>query len=128
MLEDVFHQVVRHRARRRHDQAADRAQHRRERDGGNDRERQFAKALGQQRGGHVAVGRIEVPAHHRAQADVEREDVKEPDAGDADDGALPRRRGVFDGVVADQNMRQRRRAGEEGEHEGDEVEFVEQLR
>ena len=44
-LRKFVHQIVRHRAAGGDDQAADRAQHRGERDRGDDRERQFAEGL-----------------------------------------------------------------------------------
>ena len=81
-------QVMRDRAAGGHDQAADGAQHGRERDRRDDGEQQMAEALGQQRGGHVVVGRIQRAAGHRPQAQEKRQHVEEPDAGDADDGAL----------------------------------------
>ena len=48
-------------------------------------------------------------------------------AGDADDGALPRRRLVLDGVIADEDVRQRRGAAEQGEHQRKEIELVGEL-
>ena len=46
--------------------------------------------------------------------------------GDADDGALAHRRFVLHRVVADQDVRQRRGAGEERQHQRQEIELVEQ--
>ena len=43
--------------------------------------------------------------------------------GDADDGALAGRGLVFDGVVADEDVRQRGGAAEEGDHQREEVEL-----
>ena len=121
--QEVRHEVVSHRAAGRHDQPADRAQHRRERDRRNHRERQLAEAAGQERRGHVAVGHVQPAAGHRAQAQEQRQDVEEPDAGDAHDRALAGRGLVLDRVIANQNVRQRRRAAEQGDHQREEVEL-----
>ena len=87
----------------------------------------LAHAAGQERGGHVAVGGVEGAAGHGAEAHVEREHVEEPDAGDADDRALAGGRLVLHRVVADEDVRQRRRAAEQGEHQREKVELVGEL-
>ena len=71
---------------------------------------------------------VERAARHRAQAHVQREHVKEADAGDADDRALARGRLVLDGVIADKDVRQRRRAAEQGQHQRDEIQLVRKAR
>ena len=81
------------------------------------------KLTGQQRRGHVVVGHVERAAGHRPQAEKQRQDVEEADAGDADDGALAGRRLVLHRVVANQNVRQRRRAAEQGDHQREEIEL-----
>jgi hypothetical protein len=79
--------------------------------------------------GHVASRRrrIERAAGHRAEAEIERQDIEEPDARDADDGAFSGGGRVFDRVVANENVRQRRGAGEERDHQRDEVELVDEF-
>ena len=55
---------------------------------------------------------------------IQRQHVKEADAGDADDRALARGRLVLHRVVANQNVRQRRRAAEQREHQREEIQLV----
>src|SRR5690606_18556822 len=75
----------------------------------------------------VAVSHIEGATGHGAQPDVQREDVKESDGGDAHDGAAPSTGLVLDGVVADKDVWQRRRTAEQSQHQRDEIDFVERV-
>ena len=113
------------RAARGHDQTADRAQHSGEGDGGNNSEQQFIKALRQQRRSHVAAGRIyrKRSAGHGTQTQIERQDIEEANRSDAKNGAFARADLIFHGVIADQNMRQRRRAQKQRQHQRKEIDF-----
>ena len=63
--------------------------------------------------GDQAIGR---PASHRPEADIQRQDVEESNARNADNGTFSRGRLILDGVVPNQDMRQRRRAPEQCQH------------
>ena len=67
LAEQDRQEVVNDRAARGHNQAADRAQHRRERDGGNDGEEKIAKTAGQQRRRHIFVADIQRATGHGAE-------------------------------------------------------------
>ena len=121
-LEETVEQVVGDRARSRHDQPADGAEHGGEGDGRDDREEQLAEGARQQRRGHVAVRRVDHAAGHRAQPHEEGQDVEEADRRDRHDGGFARAGRVGHGVVADEDVRQGRGAQEERQHQRQEVE------
>ena len=123
----ILNEIVGHGAATGHDQAAHRAEHRREGDRRDDRKQRGAERLGQEWRGHVRACGVEGAAGHRSEAQIEREHVEGPDHGDPHDRALTCRGGILHGVVADEDVRQRRRAAEERQHQAGEIEPVGEL-
>ena len=116
-----------HRAGGRQNQATDGPQNGGKRDRRDRREEPRIHPLGQQWSSHVLFADVQSPAGHRAETQIKRQHVKQTNAGDPNDGALASTAGILHGVVANQNVRQRSRTTEQGQHQRQEVDLVEEL-
>ena len=90
-------------------------------DGRDHGEQERSEGPGQQGRRHVVVGEVDDPAGHRAQAHEQGQDVEEADGGDGHDGRFPGGRRAGNGVVADEDVRQRGGAQEQRQHQREEV-------
>ena len=123
---ETVHEVVGDGAGGGDDEAAHGAEHGGEGDRRDHGEQERPERFRQERRRHVVVEDVHGGVRHGPETQEERQDVEEADGSDGDDRGLARRPLAGHGVVADEDVRQRGGTEEEGDHQGDEVDPVQQ--
>ncbi len=108
---------MRDRAGCRNDKTADGTKYRGKGDSGDDGKECYSKALSQQRRRHIIVCQIYYAVDHRSKPHKQREHIEQADSRNGDNSTLTGSRWRRHGVVADKNVRQRRRTKEKRQHQ-----------